>query len=120
MCQRPCGDKAIDIKALVVYLSCHYLIQKCLSFPNMIYVNIVHLLLDSLITNIDFLFILLLPSLVLFPMFLCRYSRLHKDQQNKDETFKSMVRELFIQVDQLSRERMCCCVFSFLDVYHAG
>ena len=52
MCQRPCGDKAIEIKALVVDFSFHPLIQKCSPFPYMIYVNIDNVLLDSLITNI--------------------------------------------------------------------
>ena len=77
MCQRPCVDKAIDIKDLVVAFSFHLLIQKCFPFPYMIDVNLDHLLLDSLITNIDYLFVLFLSSIVLFLVFLCRDSRSH-------------------------------------------
>ena len=69
MCQITCTDEAIDIKAFVVTLYFHLLIQKCFPFPYMIYVNIDHLLLDSLITNIDFLCILLLSSLSCFLCF---------------------------------------------------
>ena len=54
MCQIPYGDKAIDIKALVVAFSFYLLIQKCFPFSYMIYVNIDHFLLVSLITNIDY------------------------------------------------------------------
>ena len=54
MCQISSKGKDIDIKALVVAFSFHLLIQKCLCFPYMIYVNLDHLLLVSLITNIDY------------------------------------------------------------------
>ena len=96
VCQRPCGDKAIDIfKGLVVDFSFHLINTKVFPFPIYDLCEYQSFIIRFLDHEYGLLIYLVTLILFLFLMLLFRYYRFHEEQWNKVKTFGYEVKELF-------------------------